>query len=708
MANFLSNFVYDRFVAPALDARLSGDITKDTSAFAVGVLPQATFSLRDTLGQAPDADYNLLYAVYQAHADVSACVALWAGGVTGNGWHIGLLDQDAEPNRPQRKRIDDLTTWLKNPNPTKRFSRLLYELVEHMAVTGDAYLNKVKDSQGHIIELWSVHPATLRIVADEHGAILGYVQRYQGNAQAVSFGAEEISRLQLPSVVNDLYGHSPLESVLGEVNLDLNALVANRAIFQNGFKPSVIMLLKNDVKEAADRISALIKQKHTGANHQHGIMTVSGVEKIEPYAQTLKDMEFSALRELTTQKVATAYRVPKYMLNLKGNNDLATAAKQEKQFYNGTIKPLQDIIAEVLTEEVIHTFDPELAFYINEPDFNDADQMRKDALVAASKGIIDDNEMRTRYFSLPPKTPEQLAAEEEARQALAAQMQAKKPQPGATQDKPDEEAGTEATDAPAKKSVVKALSSDDIEAIRQRRETIHDQLEAAIQPKVVTFFERQEVRYLDKLSSTFPAAKSVEKSVLDSLVSSLFDGSDPDDHDLAILLYGELAPSLNAGANEAQLQISFSMDAAAQAKIVDDYLLQNALQHVKGINDTTKSQLTDTLRAGIAAGEGIPDLRNRVKSVFTQATNARANTIARTETAQAFEYANQRAMVESGVVIGKRWLTAQDERTEALCFALEGVTVPVDQAFPGNVEPGFIHPNCRCTSIGVIEGNYSL
>ncbi len=44
-----------------------------------------------------------------------------------NGWYIGLMDRDAEPNRNQRKRIEELTTWLKNPNPTKRFSRILYE-----------------------------------------------------------------------------------------------------------------------------------------------------------------------------------------------------------------------------------------------------------------------------------------------------------------------------------------------------------------------------------------------------------------------------------------------------------------------------------------------------------------------------------------------------------------------------------------------------
>src|SRR4051794_34538183 len=116
-SNPLTNFINTRLIDPAIARRLADStVTKDTSAFAVGVMPQPTLSLKDTLGQYPDADYDLLYAIYQVHADVSACVAMWAGGVTGNGWHIGLLDREAEPTAKQQRTIEELETWLKNPN----------------------------------------------------------------------------------------------------------------------------------------------------------------------------------------------------------------------------------------------------------------------------------------------------------------------------------------------------------------------------------------------------------------------------------------------------------------------------------------------------------------------------------------------------------------------------------------------------------------
>jgi HK97 family phage portal protein len=731
MPNLFTNFITSRFIDPAVARRLASEpVEKNTQAFAVGVLQQPTFSLRDALGQYPDSDYNLLYNVYERHVDVSSCVALWAGSATSNGWHIGLLDKEAEPTDKQRKAIADLQRWLKNPNPTKRFSRILYELIAHLAITGDAYLEKVKDSKGQIIELSGVHPATMRIVADKHGLIKGYIQRYQG-VNVAQFQPEDISRFQLPSVVNDLYGHSPLESVMQEVNLDIQALRANKAIFDNGFKPSVIVRMKDGVKDTVERLSALINQRHTGAAHQHGIVAVSGVEDIQPYAQTLKDMEFTALRELTTIKVANAYGVPAIFLNQKGTSKYTTINAEERQFYNGRIKPLQDIVAEIFTEDIIHSFDPELAFYFNEPDFNDTDAIRKDALLANAAGILDDDEIRETYFFLPKKTPEQLAADDARRQAAQAQFQPADTQPAtetpATDTAPKDEAGTEATQAPAKKSVSKRFTQPQIEALRAERETIHDQLEAGIHPSIVDYFGKQESRYLDKIATTFKSlsgnSKQVQKAVIDDLIDPYFSDSQPDDHSLAIILYTDLSPSLVAGVSAATAQInaagqaaggtaggstgpdlaiSFSMGTTAQSKVVDDYLLKNALDHAKGINDTTKGQLKDALREGIGQGEGIPQLRNRVKDVFSEASTNRANTIARTETAQAFEAANQQAMKESGVVGRQAWLTANDSRVRLSHSLLEGVTVPLGETWPGGIKPGS-EINCRCSSIAIIE-----
>jgi len=68
MPNPFSQFITSRFIDPAVERRLAAaGVQKDTQAFAVGVLQQPILPLRDTLGQYPDADYDLLYAIYQKH-----------------------------------------------------------------------------------------------------------------------------------------------------------------------------------------------------------------------------------------------------------------------------------------------------------------------------------------------------------------------------------------------------------------------------------------------------------------------------------------------------------------------------------------------------------------------------------------------------------------------------------------------------------------
>jgi HK97 family phage portal protein len=699
-SNPISRFLYDKIIAPI--ERERQPVEKATQSFAYGIAPTHAQTLAQAIGQPHDANYALLYAIASLHADVAACVRRWAGGVTGNGWHLGLMDPAAEPNRNQRKQLEELTRWLKNPNPSKRFSLLLYELVEHLAIAGDAYLDKVTDKQGRIVELWGIHPATMRVVADEHGVIQGYVQ--QINQHREDFTPGRISHLRLPSAHNDLYGQSPLEPVMEEVGLDLQAVRSNRALFENGLKPSAILLMDGLDKDGMTRAADMIRDKYAGARHHHSLMALSGVKDVKPWGQTLKDMEFSELRALATEKIANAYGVPKLFLNQKDAADYSTSDVQERVFYTTTIRPIQDLIEEVITEEIIHAFDDAFAFRFNEPDFADTNELRKDALIAENQGILYDDEVREKYFALPKKTPEQRAEEERAKQQFGQQLQPQST-PQSETGEADDEAGTEAEESP-KKSVSKALTPTEIEAIRARRETIHDELEAGIMPNVVRYMERQESRYLDKLATTFKAAphkrNDVEKDVLDSVIEPYFDGTDDDDRELSIQLYADLEPSLAAGVAEAGLQIAFTFDAAVSQRIIDEYLLKNALAHAKIINTTTKDQLRETLREGIAAGEGVPELRARVKSVFTGASTNRADTIARTETSQAFEYANERAMIESGVVKQARWATSLDERVRESHRALEGVVVPLGESWPGGIKPGQEF-RCRCTAIGIVD-----
>lgn len=156
---------------------------------------------------------------------------------------------------------------------------------------------------------------------------------------------------------------------------------------------------------------------------------------------------------------------------------------------------------------------------------------------------------------------------------------------------------------------------------------------------------------------------------------------------------------------------------------IGDYLAINE-QMLTDINAFTRSELERTLRIGFDAGDSIPQLRERVQAVFSNATKVRAEMIARTETIRAANLATEEAFKQSEVVVAKEWLTQRDNRVCPWCqsmedefgngkilplggnFFKEGESLTVDERtldFNFDVPRPPLHPNCRCTIISVLK-----
>lgn len=126
------------------------------------------------------------------------------------------------------------------------------------------------------------------------------------------------------------------------------------------------------------------------------------------------------------------------------------------------------------------------------------------------------------------------------------------------------------------------------------------------------------------------------------------------------------------------------------------WLDKQSIELAGNVSQTTVDNLQDTLSEGIQAGESVPDLRGRVQGTFQDAGRVRANMIARTEANKAANGAGWVQAQNSGVVKTKTWLATMDDRTRPAHAAMNGETVPVDEAFSnGSMFPDDIQ--CRCT-----------
>jgi SPP1 gp7 family putative phage head morphogenesis protein len=146
---------------------------------------------------------------------------------------------------------------------------------------------------------------------------------------------------------------------------------------------------------------------------------------------------------------------------------------------------------------------------------------------------------------------------------------------------------------------------------------------------------------------------------------------------------------------ESLLQISpqevFSTDAERIAKFIDD----RSKMFGKSVTKTTLQGLERTLSEGIAEGEAMTSLVERVNEVYDEFPSYRSELIARTEATAANNEGILESFKQSGVVNAKEWITAGDDRVRPEHSALDGEIVLNEENFSNGL-PYPEEPNCRC------------
>jgi SPP1 gp7 family putative phage head morphogenesis protein len=116
------------------------------------------------------------------------------------------------------------------------------------------------------------------------------------------------------------------------------------------------------------------------------------------------------------------------------------------------------------------------------------------------------------------------------------------------------------------------------------------------------------------------------------------------------------------------------------------------------------TEVRQIIHDGMVQGRGIRETAKEIEERI-DVNRSRAETIARTETVQAYQVATHRetarAEQETGQDIDLRWITARDSQVRHLHAQWHGTTATTeDTARRVSISPW----NCRCSQIPFIEG----
>jgi HK97 family phage portal protein len=513
------------------------------------------------------------------------------------------------------------------------------------------------------------------------------------------------------------------------------AMRSNLDIFRKGLRAGAILTPPEDMGslgwDEIDELQQDVDSRMRGAANNHNVLAVPyrfGVERLDI---TPHDAEFVALLEFAIEDVARAFKVPIEMVG-GTRRTYQNAEAADRALWQRCLEPEAAMIADELTRRLIPAagLGPE---YVLGFDLCDVTALQDDESLrwardkeAIGIGAYQVNEWRAEMGL--PELPEssamlgsyQLTTDQaiglltevvglNAQQAAAVVAGGPPPMPEylpppATED---------ATRARAAAST--AIQRGTVEWDSSEHRGILERSAKSEAPHVAAFgaaTQRVMVRQRDSVLAKLEAMdkRGVRKAPTLADLKALFNPARwiIETREATRPTYRAAAKAAGRGALK---QVGASIAWNGTTKGAVNQLMRREQRFAESVNDTTWDALKRSLGEGIEAGEGIPDLADRVRDVMEWRIRSSGELIARTEIHGTFESmgveALRTAADELGMTYSKEWVSALDDRVRDDHQEAHGQTVGIDEEFevggargmaPGEMGEPDQDCNCRCTS----------
>jgi SPP1 gp7 family putative phage head morphogenesis protein len=225
----------------------------------------------------------------------------------------------------------------------------------------------------------------------------------------------------------------------------------------------------------------------------------------------------------------------------------------------------------------------------------------------------------------------------------------------------------------------------------------HEAQKAAYWQSFVRDAESFEHKMVNELCDMFRAQfkEVVEKLKTAQSTSDALFNKDKAREDYRDAVFKTMEQALRKGVNDARALLKPTTPHATKQipSVIPEgaltWLTTRLVWAAKQVDDETEQMLRDELTKGFGAGESTYTIAERVRDVFAQCSDVRAQRIARTEVIAASSQGAVEGYREAGLDQVEVY-PAMDERECDLCESLAGVHDITEQYTPP------FHPNCRC------------
>lgn len=652
----------------------------------------------------------------------------------GKGWKLVKVEDSAKESDG-----NVLRAFFNSPTrslPKMSLTDMMVCLVKDFESVGNFGLEVVVDPQGMPLELNHIAAKTLRVkdnfevIAQVRNGRRTYFQTWGAEKFVDKSSGNQSLDLDFPKRGNlmlyrrkyhpasDWYGLPDILPEVGAVSLDISARDFNIDFFENGAIPAYVVIVEGG--ELDEETEILLEDffhnemKGEGNQHRTMVLPIPSSEikvKIEKIQTEIKDGHFKNLRADNRDAILSANGVPPIRAFYFQTTGLGrdVSKKLDEIYRDSTIHPLQQIVEQMFNEDIIAGMFQikgwafklkDLELIEREPTANVIEKLSRSKMVTK-------NELRRIGSDLVPGGLEAMEGGDEL--------------PGNGPVPPEfggGKAGAKSwrdVDYTALFTRCRHVEYDDLEEDLKR--AVELKAMGAKQADVVRSQVRSSARAVGDMTKGVDKALKAQEELVKENFDRAADGSffgkavrriasdwfgmkadpvrinavlkdiDGTSEEIAEEIEQGKTKGAELGARAAGvttgLEVTFSLDQPA----VRQFLVDQSEKIAADITRVTSERIRNTLARGIQAGESNEKLAKRVARVF-ETRKSRAKMIARTETADAFNFGKVKASADRGIALFDVFDVGGPG--DDGCVAANGKRWTAEQALSNRLE----HPNC--------------
>jgi len=532
-----------------------------------------------------------------------------------------------------------------------------------------------------------------------------YKDTIKGEPVEVKYTPDEIIHFRVPDPKNFYRGKSAVVAAADAIDTDTMAVEANKKLFERGLIAQLMLTTEKSLTdEQLKQLHSEFRNTYGGVNNAYKVPIFGGGIKPENVQMSNKDAQFLEQQEWLRDKIMVIFGNTKAVMGITDDVNRANAEASLLSWRRSTVRPDMKGICDTLNEFLVPLYGDNLLLGFCDPVEEDETEHINEVKTLIDADIISVNEAREELgyepvdggdefrFQRQSIVPESLRYVNTNRVVRKFEAKADRYK----QIKAEALKLAKKKLKSGKKEFVPRVLPEKMANYTKRHRRIVTTAEAVFEDKVRSFINRLVDKALD----------NVPNEVADMQNKALFD-----EDELVVEASLDFEPILTSVATQSGIE---AMKLVDKEQVYNPNDIRKTVKKrvelfAKSMIETDKDKLIDMIAQGVQGGSSIPKISQEIRETFDDFSKMQTDRIVRTEVSYAASSAQVDAWEQSGVVVGKEWITS-DPCPE--CEPYDGKIVLLDKGFFDTSEFADgdppLHPNCKCDLVPVLEGELSM